>query len=133
MTRILTAQALVFVLAAAGAGPALAQLADTPTAPAAATTDQLNAASAAYSQARDDNRAAVEQAEETAEHRADRDAYVAALVAHDRAVNRADARYARQQMAYADAMAAWRQQVAACRRGHDRACEAPTPRVADFY
>lgn len=42
-------------------------------------------------------------------------------------------RYDRQQRAYADAMAAWRDQVRACRRGYQRACEAPTPDPAAFY
>ena len=35
--------------------------------------------------------------------------------------------------AYADAMEAWRIQTAACKRGHDRACNAPTPDPADYY
>ena len=130
-----TARALVFALMASVALPATAQLADSPP-PAPTAADQLNAASAAYSDARDNDHAAAradEQAAETAEHRADREAYIAALVAHDRAVDRADARAARQQAAYADAMAAWRRQVAACKHGDDRACRAPTPRPADFY
>ena len=129
MTTVSTARAFVLGLAAAVAMPAAAQMAATPPAAAGPTTDQLNAASSAYSQQRDD----VRQMDETAEHRADRDAYIAALVAHDRAVDRTNARYARQQMAYTDAMAAWRQQVAACHHGDDRACKAPTPQVADFY
>ena len=131
MTTISTMRAAMFALAAAAAMPAIAQVADTPPAPTG--SDQLNAASSAYSAARDNNETAVRQAEESAEHRADREAYIAALVAHDRAVDRTNARNARQQMAYADAMAAWREQVAACRRGNNRACDAPTPRVADFY
>ncbi len=133
MTTVRTTRAIVFALAAAMAAPVLAQVAETPPAATAPTTDQLNAASSAYVERRDENRAMQQQAAESAEHRADRDAYMAALAAHDRAVDRADARYVRQQMAYADAMAAWRQQVIACRRGNNRACEAPTPRVADFY
>ncbi|SFR80285.1 hypothetical protein [Sphingomonas jatrophae] len=68
-----------------------------------------------------------------AQYRADRDAYMVALARHDRAVNRSDARYARQQIAYADAMAAWREQVRACKKGYRRACDAPAPNVADFY
>jgi len=64
----------------------------------------------------------------------DRRAYIAAVEAqHDREVNRYDRRYARQQVAYAEAMAAWRVQVAACKRDDRQACAAPTPQVADFY
>lgn len=51
----------------------------------------------------------------------------------ERRIAAADARlYARQQRAYADAMAAWRLQVEDCRRGRRAACEAPTPDPADF-
>ncbi len=100
------------------------------------TTQDLNAATAAAVDARDAGQAAAQTAQmanESAEHRADRDAYMAALIAHDRAVDRANAHVARQQAAYADAMAAWRLQVAACRRGVTEACRAPTPNPADFY
>ena len=68
-----------------------------------------------------------------AQYDADREAYMAALAQHDRAVDRADARWAHQQAAYADAMAAWRWQAAACKRGNQRACNMPTPNPADFY
>jgi hypothetical protein len=63
----------------------------------------------------------------------DRAAYIAALVQHDAAVDRTDARYMRQQGAYADAMAAWRLQVATCKKGKRKACEMPPPNVADYY
>lgn len=68
-----------------------------------------------------------------AQYDADRAAYMNALVAHNHAVNRTDARYMRQQRAYADAMAVWRVQVDACKRGHQRACDMPAPNPADFY
>lgn len=71
--------------------------------------------------------------EAEAQYQADRAAYQDALVRHDAAVDRTDARYARQQRAYADAMAAWRVQVQACKRGHQRACDMPPPNVADYY
>lgn len=83
-----------------------------------------------------DNTAAAGQAmtaEDRAQYEADRAAYMDALVKHDAAVNRTDARYVRQQVAYADAMTAWRQQVRACKKGYQRACNAPTPNPADFY
>ena len=68
-----------------------------------------------------------------AQYNADRQAYMDALARHDAAVDRTDARYIRQQGAYADAMTAWRGQVRACKKGYKRACNAPTPNPADFY
>lgn len=44
-----------------------------------------------------------------------------------------EARYDRQQRAYADAMATWRMNVQACDRGRLSACKRPTPNPADFY
>jgi ABC-type phosphate transport system substrate-binding protein len=71
--------------------------------------------------------------ESQAEYDADRQAYIEALVKHDAAVNRTDARYVRQQAAYADAMRVWRRQVWACKHGHQRACDMPPPNPAAFY
>lgn len=76
---------------------------------------------------------AADQGAAQAQYAADREAYMAALIQHDRAVNRTDARYVRQQNAYADAMAVWRVQVTECKRGHRRACDMPAPNPADFY
>lgn len=96
-----------------------------PDKPSPITTRQLNTASDNYTRHR------VRAREQ---YNMDRLAYIAAIRAqHRRAVNRYDRRYIRQQNAYADAMAAWRRQVAACHRGNRHACAAPTPRVADFY
>lgn len=64
-----------------------------------------------------------------AQHQADLAAYDAAMRAHGRQT----AHYAQQQRAYADAMAAWRLQVAACQRGHQVACNSPAPDPANFY
>jgi hypothetical protein len=61
--------------------------------------------------------------------------YDADLAAYGRAVVRNDrqrAQYRSQQRAYADAMGAWRMQVAACQDGNKAACDAPSPRPADF-
>lgn len=89
------------------------------------TARQLNKSNARYYRMRSRARA---------QDRMDRRAYTAAVSArHHRAMNRYDRRYARQQTAYANAMAAWRRQVAACKRGSRRACKASSPRVADFY
>lgn len=80
------------------------------------------------------NDAAMAQYQESqAEYDADRAAYMDALVKHDASVNRADARYVRQQRAYADAMRVWRAQVWACKHGHPRACDMPPPDPARFY
>ena len=68
-----------------------------------------------------------------AQYDMDRQAYIDALVQHDAAVNRTDGRYMRQQRAYADAMAVWRVQVQECKKGHQRACDLPSPNVADYY
>lgn len=80
------------------------------------------------------NAAAVEQYQASqAEYDADRLAYMDALAKHDAAVDRTDARYVRQQTAYADAMRVWRAQVWACKHGHPRACNLPAPNPAAFY
>ncbi len=68
-----------------------------------------------------------------AQYQSDLAAYDAAMQAHGHAVARQDVHYAHQQQAYASAMEAWRVQTAACKRGHQRACDAPTPDPADFY
>jgi hypothetical protein len=90
------------------------------------------AAAQASNQAAADATAAM-SAEQQAQYNADRQAYMDALVAHDHAVNRTDARYVRQQRAYADAMYAWRRQVYACKHGHQRACDMPPPDPSRFY
>jgi hypothetical protein len=80
------------------------------------------------------NEAAQAQYQESqAQYDADRTAYMDALIKHDASVNRADARYVRQQKAYADAMRVWRAQVWACKHGRQRACDAPPPNPVAFY
>ena len=64
---------------------------------------------------------------------ADRAACMGALARHDAAVDGTDARYVRQQRAYADAMAVWRIQVEECKRGHRKACDMPPPDVTAYY
>ena len=53
--------------------------------------------------------------------------------ARHRAIAAANGHYAHQRQAYAQAMQAWRGQVAACHAGDGRACRAPTPDPAAFY
>lgn len=109
------------ILFAAGlslaAMPAVAQ-------PAGPDTQQLNSRSATYAHL---------NAQARVQYEADQQAYYAGLRQHRRAVDRTDARYARQQTAYADAMAAWREQVRQCQKGHQRICKQPAPRVSDYY
>ena len=89
------------------------------------TASQLNRREARYQSAK--SRA-------QAEYRRDRRSYRAnAMRRYRMSVRRYQQRYARREMAYANAMAAWRRQVSACHRGNRRACNAPSPRVADFY
>lgn len=68
-----------------------------------------------------------------AQYAADRAAYMDTLARRNASVDRTDVRWRRQQNAYADAMAAWRAQVAACKAGNGRACDKPAPNPADFY
>lgn len=97
----------------------------------AALNGQVASAAAASTAAND---AAMAQYQESqAQYDADRQAYIDALVRHDASVNRTDARYIRQQRAYADAMRVWRAQVWACKRGHQRACDMPPPNPAAYY
>ena len=97
----------------------------------AAINNQVATTTAANNAA---NSAAIEQYQESqAQYDADRQAYMDALVKHDASVNRTDARYVRQQRAYADAMRVWRAQVWACKHGHPRACDAPPPNPAAYY
>ncbi|PZU08555.1 hypothetical protein [Sphingomonas sp.] len=91
-------------------------------------TDALNARAGASASAT----AATSEADR-AQYDLDRQAYLEALVRHDAAVDRTDARYMRQQRAYADAMSVWRIQVQACKKGHQRACDMPPPNVSDYY
>jgi len=89
------------------------------------TARQLNRREARYANSR---------ARERAQIRRDRQAYRAAVMRSNRqARSRYNRRYVRQELAYSRAMAAWRRQVSACHHGSRRACNAPTPRVADFY
>ena len=68
-----------------------------------------------------------------AQYQSDVAAYDTAMRAHGHAVARQDVHYARQQQAYAEAMEAWRIQDAACKHGHQRACNAPSPDPANYY
>lgn len=70
---------------------------------------------------------------EQARYAADLANYRAALLANQRTISRDAAIEARQERAYALAMADWRAQVDACDRGKSRACKAPAPNPADYW
>ncbi len=93
-----------------------------------AATDALNRTVEQNAQATDALNAARERqyAEDRAAFRAE------AAARHEKIVSDAIA-YERQQRAYADAMAAWRVQSEACRKGDFKACQKPTPMPADYY
>ena len=118
---------LVFAAALGlSAAPGLAQ--GTPQTGAAAANDRV----AAQARARQ-GAVAQDNADAQAAYRRDMAAYDQSLRDHHRAVRRGQRRYQHQQRAYADAMAAWRRQVHACRHGSRRACNAPAPRPADYW
>lgn len=124
----------LFAAAALFAAPALAQAQspadEPPPVPgpgSAAASANADAAAVASTQ----NTVSI-RPEDQAAYDADVAAYRVELQAHRRTA-RADAAYAaRQERAYADAMHAWRIQVADCKRGIGAACRAATPRPADF-
>lgn len=95
-------------------------------------TEQLNTRAAVEASG---NRAAVATANSAgeAQYEADMAAYRAEVQANRQEVMADQARYERQQRAYADAMAVWRKQKAACDRGVLKECKKPTPNPADFY
>ena len=101
----------------------------------AAERPALNAANNAVLEATTARDAAQldQQSSDVARYDADMVAYRAALRAHDRAVAADEVFAARQERAYADAMRAWRIQVADCDAGVRAACRAPSPRPADYW
>lgn len=99
-------------------------------APNADTRAATNAAVAAQTAARP---TVVIPPEAQAQYQEDIAAYRAALRQHRRTVRADEAFYDRQQRAYADAMFAWRVQVADCKSGITAACNAPAPDPAEFF
>jgi hypothetical protein len=63
---------------------------------------------------------------------ADMAAWLAALEARGEVIAADRSVYLANQRAYADAMAAWRRQTAACKSGATAACKLPTPNPADY-
>lgn len=75
---------------------------------------------------------AVNAAQQT-QYELDRAAFRAEVAARREKIIADEAAYAKQQNAYADAMAAWRIQNDECKRGILKSCKKPTPVPADFY
>ncbi|SRR5258706_1576868 len=112
--------------------PAPAGAADPVPPPKTPGVTAANADVAAQAEVRSDA-VATTNAEAQAQYAEDMAAYRASLVSHHRTAV-ADAKlYDRQQRAYADAMAAWRHQVYACKHGSTAACKAPPPDPATFW
>ena len=114
--------ALVLAGSASGAIPALAQA--TPDRQEVEATRQLNRETARRQQI------TLMEAERQYQH--DVAAYDRSIRARQRAVAIGNAQYRPKRHAYAAAMAAWREQVAACKTGKSAACRAPTPDPASF-
>jgi len=127
-------QFLVFAaLGLIAAVPAAAQTTGPGTAP---STSAANRRAAAAINARDAARAdanATSAADAQSQYSRDLDSYDAAVRARHASTMRNRMHYRHQRRAYAMAMEAWRAQVAACRRGHRRACNAPSPNPAAFW
>ncbi|MES2290554.1 MAG: hypothetical protein V4530_12540 [Pseudomonadota bacterium] len=83
--------------------------------------------------AADAQQEAAMNAEQKEQYAKDMTAYREALRQHDRAKAMDERIYDRQQRAYARAMFDWRMQVAACKRGNNAACNAPTPDPANYW
>jgi Ni/Co efflux regulator RcnB len=71
-------------------------------------------------------------AEAQAQYASDREAYRASLRQHNRDITANESFYSERELAYADAMRAWRAQAAACHHGSQAACNAPSPDPADY-
>lgn len=123
---------LLALVALSAGSSAIAQTAPTGT-PAAAATAQAGVANANMTAAEQAAQQANMNAGERARYEEDRAAYLSALRSHNRNAAMDERIYNRQQQAYADAMYAWRIQVADCKRGSQRACNAPTPDPANFW
>lgn len=107
--------------------------AQTPTTTAADVREQpvtqaLNNNVAANAQAN----TAVSDAQQN-QYELDRASFRAEVAARREKIEMDQEAYAKQQSAYADAMAAWRIQNDECKRGILKSCKKPTPVPADFY
>lgn len=126
--RILLASAALAVLL-----PAVGQAQQTNTAIAATAeipeTQALNnGVNQAIVETKTANAVAMAQADiNQQDYEADKAAYAKAMRQYRRDVVATDVTYIRQQDAYAMAMRDWRAQVVMCKKGHQSACNLPTP------
>jgi hypothetical protein len=102
------------------------------TAAGAQTTAQA-ANAEAVAQAAAPTAADATNADNQAQYQSDMASYEQALRANHHDAVRDQVHYDHQRRAYADAMAAWRQQVYACKHGSNRACNEPAPDPASYY
>ena len=143
------ARTLLCAAAMATAAPALAQVPNPDPAPEAPVDrgydvstpkhDAIDVQEAPVTRAlnNDANQAAtvnaIGSAMDQQQYRDDLAAYHDAVMAHHADAMSDQARFSRQQRAYADAMAQWRAQTDACNKGKLKACKLPTPNPADYY
>lgn len=121
------ARFIIGLTAMIAAAPLIAQSADSPK-NVAADAREMPQTAALNTQVSGNNAAIdAQNAANQAQYDSDREAYAAAMREHHRDVLATDDTFVRQQVAYADAMRDYRVQVAACKRGHQRACDLPAP------
>lgn len=150
--RNLTPAAMIAGLLLAATAPAVAQQAvPQPTSPAAeapqdrgydkhdARHDGVDSTEKPVTQQLNQGQAAAKAAtvdwiaQDRARYEADMREYRAVLRANRRTEIADEIRVARQERLYADAMAAWREQVRACEKGKVRKCEQPAPDPSLYY
>lgn len=127
MRILLASAALVALLPAAGqaqqTNTAIAATAEIPE-----TQALNNGVNQAIVETKTANAVAMAQADiNQQEYEADKAAYAKAMRQYRRNVVATDVTYIRQQDAYASAMRDWRAQVVMCKKGHQSACNLPTP------
>jgi hypothetical protein len=132
------------ILTAAAAGsllwavPLLAQTVTTQTTVTQTETTQADPGAAAAQQVNGDqlrNQQTAQQqveAQRDQQYAEDRAVYEAAVRARGRKIERQDTRDERVQNAYLKAMTDWRIQVEACKKGKNKACDAPAPDPANY-
>lgn len=129
----MTIRILLATAALAALVPAVGQAQQTSTAVAAtaevpATQALNNGVNQAIVETKTANAVAMAQADiNQQDYEADKAAYAKAMRQYRRDMVATDVTYVRQQDAYAMAMRDWRAQVVMCKKGHQSACNLPTP------
>ncbi|MGC6328973.1 hypothetical protein [Rhizorhabdus sp. FW153] len=126
--RILLATAAMAVLVPAAGQAQQTSAAIAATAEMPETRALNNGVNQAIVETKTANAVAMAQADiNQQDYEADKAAYAKAMRQYRRDVMATDASFARQQDAYAMAMRDWRAQVVMCKKGHQSACNLPTP------